>query len=683
MSSLVQGKILLARMGRKGDEMMKARKCFRLSLTFLLSVGLSFQLSSRLNGQVTSNSSQGGLGVEKAAVKGPNKSTEKLTDGQKKQASPKHLQSQAFHKFRELQSTMRSLKAELKEREPDKVKRIQVGLRFMAETKMEERMKEISDLLEGKSWDEAIRGMDTIRKDLDQLMQLLLDRDVDLRKLMEQIDKLEKFKTKVDKLLKEQQKEKEESSKAEKLQKHIQDLKEARSKVQNLIAKEEQIKSGTKALGSGSKEDPKLTEKQGSLAEETEKFEERLKALEQDGRELSKESKKPGKSSEGEGQAGEASSSAGKAAESMQRAQARMGAKAPEAALDDQESAVDELKRTEKALKKMEEEAQRKLLSLPFEQFSKKQLETMKKTDDLAKDMDKAEEAAKGEDENGEGDPVPGKKNVELAVPKQKNAAGSLKERKPSKARRDQKDAEDELKEAKKKLEDALAQLRQELQEEVLRALEERFTAMLAKQVALTSRTKVSQKRRKRIEALAQSGIVPSSIKAACRQISKGERSLEVEASSALRLLLEEGSTAVFPEIVKELASELRTVAKLLDTYETGEVVHVRQVEVERLLKALIEALRRQIEYKEGDKGGEPGDGEQPLVPLSAELRMLRTLQEGVNRKTKVVNKMKKGKARKGLADDAAKQEGRVGGLTRKLANKLQKDEGNEDGEGK
>ncbi|GEM_PF-1585736 len=600
--------------------------------------------------------------------------------------SPKHLQSQAFLKFRELQSTMRSLKAELKDKEPDKVKRIQVGLRYMAETKMEERMKEVADLLEGKSWDEAIRGMDTIRKDLDQLMQLLLDRDVDLRKLMEQIDKLEKFKNQVDKLLQEQQKEKEQSSNAEKLQKHIQDLKDARTRIRNLIAKEEQVKSGTKALGAGAKEDPKLTAKQGSLAEEAEKLEENLKSLEQDAKDLSKEGgADEGKPSDSEGQGGAASSSAGKAAESMQRAQARMGAKAPEAALDDQESSVEELRKAEEALKKMEEEAQRKLLSLPFEQFAKKQLETMKKTDDLAKDMDKAEEAGKGEGEDGsgEGEPVPGKKNVELAVPKQKNAAGSLKEQKPSKSRRDQKDAEDELQEAKKKLEDALAQLRQELQEEVLRALEERFTAMLAKQVALTSRTKVTQKRRKRIEALSQQGIVPTSIKTACRQISKGERSLEAEANSALRLLIEEGSTAVFPEIVKELAGELRKVAKRLEFYETGEAVGVRQREVERLLKALLEALRKQIEYKESDQAGQSCDGKQPLVPLSAELRMLRTLQEGVNRKTKVVNKLKKGKNRKDLADDAAKQEGRVGGLTRKLANKLQKEEGNDEGEDK
>ncbi len=657
--------------------MLHMKNCFRNGLTLVFALGL-IALGRPLLAQA-------GEAGPKTPTKSKAKAAVKAAGDQQGDKSPKKLQNQAFLKFRELQSTMRSLKAELKEREPDKVKRIQVGLRFMAETKMEERMKEISDLLEGKSWDEAIRGMDTIRKDLDQLMQLLLDRDVDLRKLMEQIDKLEKFKNQVDKLLTEQRKEKEDSSRAEKLQKHIQDLKDARSRVRDLIGKQEQVKSDTKALGAGAKEDPKLTEKQGSLAEEAEKLEENLKSLEQDAKDLAMdgEAKAP-KPSNAEGQPGAASSSAGKAAESMQRAEARMGAKAPEAALDDQESSVDELKKADEALKKMEEDAQRKLHSLPFEQFSKKQLETMKKTDDLAKDMDKAEEGGKGDGENGEAEPVPGKKNIELAVPKQKNAAGSLKEAKPSKSRRDQKDAEDQLQEAKKKLEDALAQLRQELQEEVLRALEERFTAMLAKQVALTSRTKVTQKRRKRIEALAQSGIVPTSIKTACRQISKGERSLEVEANSALRLLIEEGSTAVFPEIVKELAGELKAVAKLLETYETGEVTTVRQQEVERLLKALIEALRRQIEYKDNDQQGQSqSDGDQPLVPLSAELRMLRTLQEGVNRKTKVVNKLKKGKARKSLADDAAKQEGRVGGLTRKLANKLQKDEGNEDGEDK
>jgi hypothetical protein len=77
---------------------------------------------------------------------------------------------------------------------------------------------------------------------------------------------------------------------------------------------------------------------------------------------------------------------------------------------------------------------------------------------------------------------------VQQAVPKQRAAAGQLKEYKPAKQK--QQDAKEDLEAAQKELEDALAQLRQQLVDEVLRALEERFTAMLAVQRELSAQTK-------------------------------------------------------------------------------------------------------------------------------------------------------------------------------------------------
>ncbi len=61
---------------------------------------------------------------------------------------------------------------------------------------------------------------------------------------------------------------------------------------------------------------------------------------------------------------------------------------------------------------------------------------------------------------------------------------------------------------------------------------------------------------------------------------------------------------------------------------------------------------------------------------------MLRTLQSGVNRKTKLLEKLDIGRQRKDFADNAAKKQGRVKELTRKLANKLLKNEGADDSDG-
>lgn len=54
---------------------------------------------------------------------------------------------------------------------------------------------------------------------------------------------------------------------------------------------------------------------------------------------------------------------------------------------------------------------------------------------------------------------------------------------------------------------------------------------------------------------------------------------------------------------------------------------------------------------------------------------MLRTLQKGVNRKTKLLEELERGVQRKDLADNTAQKQGKVEGLTRKLANKLLKNE--------
>ena len=55
----------------------------------------------------------------------------------------------------------------------------------------------------------------------------------------------------------------------------------------------------------------------------------------------------------------------------------------------------------------------------------------------------------------------------------------------------------------------ALAQLRQELREEVLRALEERFTEMLARQRKITQDTLLTHKWRERVEALTAEATAP------------------------------------------------------------------------------------------------------------------------------------------------------------------------------
>src|SRR5262249_45109526 len=149
--------------------------------------------------------------------------------------------------------------------------------------------------------------------------------------------------------------------------------------------------------------------------------------------------------------------------------------------------------------------------------------------------------------------------------------------------------------------------------------------------------------------------------------------------SEALKLLDEEGSTAVFPEIVTELRDDLYGVAKMIRGNATGAPVQKKQAEIEDILTMLINALRRTIEQREGKPGQCNCNGLPPLVPISAELKMIRFLQEKVNKKTlDYENGVPVALRDTDDARDEAKglrgKQDRVRDLTRKLASKLGKE---------
>jgi hypothetical protein len=240
------------------------------------------------------------------------------------------------------------------------------------------------------------------------------------------------------------------------------------------------------------------------------------------------------------------------------------------------------------------------LQKLPFEKLANQQEKTKVETDNLAKEMEKSEA---GEEGKGPGKPTPGKQSVQQAVPKQKSAAGQLKEYKPGKAKQDQQDAQDKLEDAKKKLEEALAQLRQQLQDEVLRSLEERFADMLAKQKKISARTRVIERQRK--ELATASGQLSGTLVKRIGTLATGEFELAAEAHGSLKLLEEDGSTAVFPDFVMEVRDDLKKVGRRLQKTTTNTATQAMQKEIEDMLEMLIDALRKQIEQNE-QNGGEP-----------------------------------------------------------------------------
>ncbi len=525
------------------------------------------------------------------------------------------LHERARTKFQELHRRMQKLQTAKQATEPEQSRLLQAGNRYIQEKKIHEGMEASKRLIESGDYDEAFERMEKVGEDLTKLLDLLLNRDLELERLLERIKELEEFRDRVDDLIKQQEAEKQDAAEAEKLMKHLEDIEKAKEALDKLIDEQAQLRNDANNAGMSAAPEKaaEMAENEGDLKEEAQDLAKKLEKIEKDAKELKEakeskpgegEGKGEGEGGEGEGggqgQGGEGQGGKGKgcescesASQSMQKAQNKLKDNQPERSLEDMDKAIKELEESKAELEKLADEARRRLQQIPFDQQARNQTETRIDTDKLAQDMEASEQG-----DEGEGQPAPGKQNIQQAVPKQKAAAGQLKEYKPSKAKQDQQDALDNLEDAKQKLEDALAQLRQQLEDEVLRALEERFGEMLARQKEISARTKAIARVAK--NTLAAAGQVPAKVRNTCGELSNGELELGGEASDALKLLEEDGRSAAFPIIVEELRDDLNRVGERLALSKCSTTTQIIQAEIEATLNDLINALRKTIEDRAG-----------------------------------------------------------------------------------
>jgi hypothetical protein len=209
-------------------------------------------------------------------------------------------------------------------------------------------------------------------------------------------------------------------------------------------------------------------------------------------------------------------------------------------------------------------------------------------------------------------------------------AAEQLQGKQGQQARSEQQKALDQLEEARRQLQEALDQLRREQQEEILRGLESRFTAMLAKQEPINRQTADLEAKGQPAWTHADELVVGG--------LARDEDKLAGDAGEALHILEEEGTTIVFPQVVEELRDDLKDAAGRLNSRQTGGFTPQIQMDIVDLLKELIAAVQQLRQQNEAGKSGQgmPGQPDQPppLLPGSAELKLLRSCQVRINRMT-------------------------------------------------
>jgi len=256
-------------------------------------------------------------------------------------------------------------------------------------------------------------------------------------------------------------------------------------------------------------------------------------------------------------------------------------------------------------------------------------------------------EGKPGEGKPGEGKPgesnsddqqkTAGRDEIEKAIEKMERAIEELKKKNLDNASAEEDEAIAELEKAKAKLEEILRQLREEERELLLAALEARFQKMLIMQKIVLAGTKGLGRTPQKDWQPRHEG--------RSREMAVQEDDIALEAAKALTLLKEEGSSVAFPEAVDQLRDDMLIVSRRLREFQVGKLTQGIEKDIIEALEELIEALQKEMEKSE-DKPppGEPPPPGQPqdppLVDKLAELKMLRSLQLRINRRTRRLGRL-------------------------------------------
>jgi len=229
-------------------------------------------------------------------------------------------------------------------------------------------------------------------------------------------------------------------------------------------------------------------------------------------------------------------------------------------------------------------------------------------------------------------------RRVDAARKRMRQAEQAIREARRGQAEEQQQHALDALARAKAVLERILRQLREEEIQQMLVRLEARFRKMLEAQRTINAGTvRLDQ--------------IPVAKRAHGDEIEAGrlgrlEGELVDAASKALMLLREEGTSVAFPEAVEQMRDEMQYVVERLVRVHVGVVTQEMEDEIVRSLEETIAALRKALRDQDRRRSqspssppaGQPQDP--PLVDSLEELRMIRTLQLRVNRRTQRYEKL-------------------------------------------
>ena len=548
----------------------------------------------------------------------------------------------------DLEQKFINLSQKLKASEPERADRLIETLQEAKQLLIQKRMGDISDLLGRTNLEAATAEQQRVIQDLRLLIRMLLDDSLDDQKRrQEEKERLERWKKEIQAIIREELPQERESQKLSDVDGTLQTLEEKIAAVEQLIERQVAVNQQTEeAKGRGLQAVDQAANSQHEVRQQTEAVERSLA----DPESSDPESSDP---QSGDPQSGDPQSSQSpprpkepgqqklqEASRNQRDAEQRLSGGEAEEAKENQQQALNALNEAVEELKKERE----RIANLPpeaTEALAEEQIETRDRTAQLDDQMKNAPSASPTEaGESSSSQPSPGQSQIAKAQQQMQNAANRLQNQDAEGANREQNEAIKNLNDALEEIEDRLSQLKEETQEEKLARLEARFTEMLARQQVVSAQTLELD------EKQIATGTLRRSDRLALAKLASEENALAEMSQEAYDLLVEDGTSVVFPRIVEDLKTDLQQCADGLKKQRTDSLTQLVQSEVETTLEELISALQRaQKEKQENDEGGGSsgggGGGNQPLLPPSAELKALRSAQMRVNRRTKQVDQLR------------------------------------------
>ncbi len=511
-----------------------------------------------------------------------------------------------------LEGNMIQLAKLLAESEPDKSDRLRDALDQAGRAQIKRRMEDLVKLLREANFGEADREQGAVLVELESMLRGLTDALGDLDRKREERERLAALKKDLEALQQRQADNIERTREAIAARQLAESLRRQADELEKLAARQAALREKRASPESAAR----LREDQAALAGEARAAADALKKLENDARD------KPAARQAAQ----DAAAQTQQASEEMSQAAEALQAERDSAAAESQQKAEQALRR---GAEKLREEADRLADAKRAREIERLEREAEQKAAEIARQMQPARSS------DPQARPAPGAENVENAQKHMQRAADRLGENQPAEAEPEEQSASEQLERATEELDDALRQLRREEMEQTLATLEARFKAMLAREeqvktdaVALAAKPRESWTR---------------SDDLVLNATAMEQRKLIDDCLAVRSLLTTEGTTVVLPQMVMQLAADMTTAAGLLERSDVGVRTQLALDDVIAVLREIVGAveqkrqeIQKEREEEQNDQGGPP-DGAEPLLPGSAELRLLRSSQVRLNRRTEAL----------------------------------------------